>query len=133
VDVEAPAADALGEGPAWLAGAGHLLRVDIHAPAIVLRDVGRGVELRRPVEAHVGFALPVSGGGFVAGVGRDLQRFCTLDAAPARLAGVEPDRPENRFNDAAVDARGRLWAGTMSTTRRYRRTFATSCSGALVA
>jgi sugar lactone lactonase YvrE len=30
------------------------------------------------------------------------------------LIGVEDDQPRNRFNDAKVDRRGRLWAGTMN-------------------
>jgi len=117
VTIEAPAADALGEGPVWLADADRLLRVDIHAPAIVLRDVRRGTEQRRSVAAHVGFAVPTSAGGLVAGVGRRLQAFAPFGAEPRRLAAVEPERRENRFNDAAVDPCGRLWAGTMSTTR----------------
>jgi sugar lactone lactonase YvrE len=107
--------DALGESPVWLPATRELLRVDIHAPALVLR--GEGGERRRSFGAPVGFALPAAGGGFVAGVGRDLVRLASLDAAPERLASVEPDRPANRFNDAACDARGRLWAGTMSTIR----------------
>jgi D-xylonolactonase len=118
VTVEARAADALGEGPVWLADVDQLLRVDIHAPAIVVRDVAGGSERRRAVAAHVGFAVPASGGGLVAGVGRELHAFAHLEAEPSRLAAVEPEHPENRFNDAAVDAHGRLWAGTMSTTRR---------------
>jgi sugar lactone lactonase YvrE len=51
----------------------------------------------------------------VAGLGRDL---VALDGLERRLLGsVETDRPQNRFNDAACDARGRLWAGTLSTVR----------------
>jgi sugar lactone lactonase YvrE len=66
------------------------------------------------MDAHVGFALPDAAGGVIAGVGRELRAL-----PPSRLlAAVEPDRLDNRFNDAACDARGRLWAGTMSTTRR---------------
>jgi sugar lactone lactonase YvrE len=117
VTVEARAADQLGEGPVWLPGSARLLRVDIHAPAIVVRDVGSGSERRRPTSDHVGFALPAAGGGLVAGVGRELVQLADLDAEPVPIAAVEPDRPRNRFNDAAVDAHGRLWAGTMSTTR----------------
>ncbi len=38
-------------------------------------------------------------------------------AGQTLLADVEPERDGNRFNDARCDAAGRLWAGTMSTTR----------------
>jgi sugar lactone lactonase YvrE len=74
-------------------------------------------ERRRGLGVPVGFALPISGGGFVAGAGRTLVRLADLDAEPERLAEVEGGREANRFNDAACDPRGRLWAGTMSTTR----------------
>jgi sugar lactone lactonase YvrE len=117
VAVEVRAADQLGEGPVWLSGSAQLLRVDIHAPAIVVRDVASGSERRRPTSAHVGFALPAGSGGLVAGIGRELVRLADLEAEAVLIAAVEPDRPHNRFNDAAVDANGRLWAGTMSTAR----------------
>lgn len=50
----------------------------------------------------------------VAGVGRSI---CVLDldtVSITPLASPEPDRADNRFNDAKVDARGRIWAGTMT-------------------
>jgi sugar lactone lactonase YvrE len=117
IGVLAPAADRLGEGPVWLPASEQLLRVDIAEPAIVLRDLATARERRRPMDAPVGFALPAAGGGLVAGAGRSLVRLDALDAPSRRLAQVEPGVPGNRFNDAACDPRGRLWAGTMSTTR----------------
>jgi sugar lactone lactonase YvrE len=69
------------------------------------------------MSAPVGFALPAAGGAFVAGIGRTLTRLADFDAAGEPLGEVEPQHTENRFNDAACDPRGRLWAGTMSTTR----------------
>jgi sugar lactone lactonase YvrE len=116
IQVEARATDTLGEGPVWLAGPSRLLRVDIHEPAIVVRDVVAGTERRRRVAAHVGFAVP-AGQGLIAGVGRALVHLTDLEAEPRTLAAVEPERPDNRFNDAAVDPNGRLWAGTMSVSR----------------
>jgi sugar lactone lactonase YvrE len=110
VIVEADA-DELGEGPVWLPATQQLLRVDIARGEIVLG------ERRRALGAAVGFALPIAGGGLIAGAGRTLVRLSTLDAEPERLAEVEPAAAANRFNDAACDPRGRLWAGTMSTTR----------------
>jgi sugar lactone lactonase YvrE len=117
VEVISPAADHLGEGPVWLPDAGRLARVDIDAPALIVRDPPTGDEVRRRFDAPVGFAAPAAAGGFVAGVGRELVALADLDADGHVIAAVEPDRPGNRFNDAACDARGRLWAGTMSTTR----------------
>lgn len=116
IDVVTRGTDALGECPVWLAAEQRLTRVDITGRAIVLRDLAEGTERRTPVGGHVGFALPRAEGGFVAGINRE------LDLLPerSRVAAVEPDLAENRFNDAACDARGRLWAGTMSTTRRPR-------------
>ena len=116
IEIVHPAADELGESPVWLGDGGQLLRVDINAPAIVLRDAS-GSERRREMSAPVGFALPAAGGAFVAGIGRTLTRLADFDAAAEPLSEVEPQHHDNRFNDAACDPRGRLWAGTMSTTR----------------
>jgi sugar lactone lactonase YvrE len=117
-EVVTSGSDELGESPVWLPSEGRLLRVDIHGHAIVSRDLARGTERRRLLRGPVGFALPAAAGGFVAGVGRTLVRLRDLEAgAVEMLHDVEPGRPGNRFTDAACDARGRLWAGTMSTTR----------------
>ena len=106
-------ADELGESPVWLAAERRLLRVDITGQAIVTRDVEAGTETRRTVDGPVGFALPART-GLVAGIGRELR----LLPDGSVLGAVEPEQRDNRFNDAACDARGRLWAGTMSMTRR---------------
>jgi sugar lactone lactonase YvrE len=115
IEVVTRGTDTLGECPVWLAAEQRLMRVDISARAIVTRDVAGGRERKRRLAGPVGFALPREAGGLVAGVGRELQ---VLALSRQTLAAVEPDRPENRFNDAACDAHGRLWAGTMSTVRR---------------
>jgi len=144
VEIVEDAADELGEGPVWLPATEELLRVDIAQGEIVVRgdaprcnaageDAARGnaargdaasvdavrggAERRRGLGLPVGFALPIASGGFVAGAGRTLVALTDLDAEPERLAEVERGRDANRFNDAACDPRGRLWAGTMSTTR----------------
>jgi sugar lactone lactonase YvrE len=111
-------ADHLGEGPVWLPAVERLLRVDITAGAIICRHLPTGLEVRRTLGAPTGFALPAGRRALVAGVGRDVVMLPALDGGAVRIAGVEPDVADNRFNDAAIDPRGRLWAGTMSTTRR---------------
>ena len=110
--------DQLGEGPVWLPGSARLLRVDITAAAIISRHVATGLELRRRLATPTGFALPARGGAIVAGPGHDVVLLPRLDGRAERIARVESDAADNRFNDAAVDPCGRLWAGTMSTTRR---------------
>ena len=114
IDVVTRGTDALGECPVWLATERRLMRVDITARAIITHDIAAGTEERIEVHGHVGFALPAAAGGLVTGIGRELH----LIPERRRITTVQPDRPENRFNDAICDARGRLWAGTMSTTRR---------------
>jgi sugar lactone lactonase YvrE len=117
VEIVDPAADQLGESPIWLEDEQQLLRVDINAPAIVLRDGTGGAQRRRTLPGPVGFALPAAAGALVVGVGRALARLASFDADLEPLGEVERQHPDNRFNDAACDPLGRLWAGTMSTIR----------------
>jgi sugar lactone lactonase YvrE len=117
IEIVAEGRDQLGECPVWLPGLGLLQRVDITASAIVRLDVDTGHEERHGVGGHVGFALPASGGGLVVGVERRLVRMTAPGATESVIAEVEAGRADNRFNDAAVDPAGRLWAGTMSRTR----------------
>jgi sugar lactone lactonase YvrE len=117
IEIVAAGRDALGECPAWLPDVGLLQRVDITASAIVRLDVETGREERCATDGHVGFALPAPGGGLVAGVERRLVRLAAPGAPPTLIAEVERGRSDNRFNDAAFDPAGRLWAGTMSRVR----------------
>jgi D-xylonolactonase len=117
IEIVAEGKDLLGECPVWLPRLGVLQRVDITASAIVRLDVETGREERHLMDGHVGFALPAPGGGLVAGVGRRLVRLAARGAAAELIAAVEPGLADNRFNDAAFDPVGRLWAGTMSTVR----------------
>jgi len=109
--------DELGEGPVWVPGSARLLRVDINAPAILAYDPVTGSERRRAVSDRVGFALPAADGGLVAGIGLEVRRLRDLAAPEEPVARVDEPAGANRFNDALCDARGRLWAGTMSMTR----------------
>jgi sugar lactone lactonase YvrE len=117
IEIVTAGRDALGECPVWLAGEATLQRVDITAPAIVRLDVTTQRERRHATDGHVGFALPAPGGGLVAGVERRLVRLVALGSPGEAFAEVEHDRRVNRFNDAAFDPVGRLWAGTMSRER----------------
>ncbi len=113
VEVVIEGADQLGEGPVWTARDARLSRVDIGAGLLKVLDPSTGSETRTTLGGRPGFALPRAAGGVVAGVDRRL----VLLPGGRVLGEVEHGREHNRFNDAACDAHGRLWAGTMSMVR----------------
>lgn len=108
--------DLLGEGPYWEPDRGLLSRVDIHAGEVVTCDPTTGLHHRHHVGAPAAFAIPRRQGGFVVGIGLTVQ-LLDADHRLTPLLDLTQERVENRFNDAVCDARGRLWAGTMSTKR----------------
>lgn len=105
----------LGEGALWDWRHDRLVAVDIPAGRVLVADPGdgstRSIEVGQPVSAAMlrgqhDLLLAVRDG------------FATLDLetdAVEPLVAVEADKPANRMNDAACDARGRCFAGTMAT------------------
>jgi sugar lactone lactonase YvrE len=108
--------DDLGEGPVWDAEQGVLWRVDIKSGARLGWSPADGSQTAESFDGLLAFAVPRVGGGIIAGLDRSL---VLVDPGGAQrvLAEVEDELPDNRFNDAKCDPRGRLWAGTMSMTR----------------
>jgi len=105
------AAGTLPEGPHWDAAAGGVYWVDISAGRVHFLD-GSGEQRTWEAGQPVGAVAGRAGGGLVLAV-RD--GFAALDLATGQtsaLAGVEPDRPDNRMNDGACDRAGRFFAGT---------------------
>lgn len=105
----------LGEGPAWHGGALWLVDIKRHA----IHRCGADGADRRSWQApgEIGFALPAADGSLVCGLPGRLMRFDphtgAFTALPA-LAGALADEPAgNRLNDGHIDARGRLWFGSM--------------------
>lgn len=108
--------DLLGEGPHWDAQAGELVRVDIRNGRVHGWDPASGADWTISVDGEVGAAIPRVGGGLLLAVDHDLLAR-EPDGTQRTLATVERELDANRFNDCRCDARGRLWAGTMSRTR----------------
>ena len=60
----------------------------------------------------VGSVVPRERGGLVLAAGRALVATDLDGGGAETLVEVEPDRPENRFNDCRVDPAGRFFGGT---------------------
>jgi sugar lactone lactonase YvrE len=104
----------LGEGALWDWRHDLLVSVDIPAGRVLVSDPGdgssRSIEVGQPVSAAM-----LRGEHELLLAVRD--GFATLDlktGAVDPLVAVEADKPSNRMNDAACDARGRCFAGTMA-------------------
>ncbi|UYG05036.1 SMP-30/gluconolactonase/LRE family protein [Halomonas sp. LR3S48] len=114
----------LGEGPLWCperGEAGQLLFVDILGRTLHVHDYASGGTRGWPlVEACCWLAPRADGDGFIAGLASRLVHL-RLDESGPRIVGAwtTPEEPVgNRFNDAAVDTRGRLWFGSMSENEK---------------
>ncbi|GAC1349931.1 MAG: CBU_1789 family Dot/Icm type IV secretion system effector [Ktedonobacteraceae bacterium] len=102
----------LGEGPVWSREEQALYWVDIEQNTFYRFEPSLGKHEVFDVGISIGaLALRVAGGLVMA----TKKGFAFWD--PQRglhvLADPEADTPHTRFNDGAVDCRGRFWAGTM--------------------
>lgn len=104
----------LGEGPVWDARRRVLWWVDIFGKLVHRYDPAAGSDAAFSTAQAVGAVAPRRSGGLVLCLE---DGFATTDVEGEGLdwiARVDIDRPLNRINDARVDARGRLWAGTVA-------------------
>jgi xylono-1,5-lactonase len=101
----------LGEGPIWSVDEQALWFVDIKGGAIHRHVPGTGACDTFAVGGKPSFIVLGAEGGMIVGSEHGIYRLenGSLDALIAKIAMP----PHNRTNDATVDARGRLWLGTM--------------------
>lgn len=117
--------DLLGEGPVWVPERNRLFWVDILAPALNWLDLASGETGRRAFDERIGWIIPrVGRSDFVIGLKSGFHHFDFDTGALSSIGDPEPDRPDNRLNDAKVDHAGRIWAGSKDDTD-------TAASGAL--
>lgn len=107
----------MGDSPVWSVTSQTLYWVDILAPSLQKFQPGRGAShIAQP--PHAIGAVALTGGDrllLVLQTGFFFYDMLTGSLEP--LGDPEAHLPENRFNDAKVDRRGRLFAGTMQMTR----------------
>ncbi len=103
----------LGEGPVWRAADKAVWFVDIKGLRIHRYEPESGAAFSWQAPAQPGFIAPVAGGGWIAGLKTGLHRFDPAGGRFELMATVEDASLGNRLNDGFVDARGRLWFGSM--------------------
>lgn len=111
--------DRLGEGPVWLAAQNAVWWVDILAPALHRLDLASGAVASMAMAEPIGWVLPRAGhDDLVAGLKSGFAILDPVTGATRPIGAPEPDRPDNRLNDAKVDRWGRIWAGSKDDTDR---------------
>lgn len=108
----------LGEGPIWDTRIGRLLFVDINGHRVHAFDPATGAHDAVDCGEYVSAIALAADGGYLVTLQHDIARFDLHHGVGERVASVESDRDDTRFNDGYVDARGRFWAGTMSLVRQ---------------
>jgi xylono-1,5-lactonase len=109
----APTQCVLGEGPIWDAHQQVLWFVDIKSDFIYQFDPRTGDLKSWPTPPSPCFIVPSISGRLLVGLRHGLYYFSPETGSFDLLQPVETDQPENRLNDGHVDAKGRLWFGTM--------------------
>jgi xylono-1,5-lactonase len=112
--IQRPMRDQLGEGLLWSARENAVYWVDILWQALHRLSLADESVTSWPMPEKIGWVVERRDRpGFIAGL---QSGFCELTLDPVvcrRRVNPEPHYPNNRMNDATVDQRGRIWAGTM--------------------
>lgn len=110
--------NALGEGPIWHIGEKALYWVDIESSCYYRYDPVTGTHQRIDVGVKVGTLAFRAAGGFVMATAKGYATWEPTTRSLQVIGNPEPDKPNSRFNDGAVDRRGRFWAGTLGDPYR---------------
>ena len=112
--IQRPMRDQLGEGLLWSARENAVYWVDILWQSLHRLSLEDDSVTSWPMPEKIGWVVERRDRpGFIAGM---QSGFCELTVNPVTChlrVSPEPQYPNNRMNDATVDRRGRIWAGTM--------------------
>ncbi|WFB35399.1 SMP-30/gluconolactonase/LRE family protein [Kiritimatiellota bacterium B12222] len=104
-----------GEGPVWWQD--HFYYVDITGHLLGRIDPVSGENKTWDVGQRIGFALPCKDGRWIWGGDKGLFFIDLSTGKSTFITDPESELPDNRFNDAAVSPDGRLFAGSIATTK----------------
>lgn len=106
----------IGEGPVWASDEQRLYWVDVEVGVLHRFNPDSGRDETWQLGEAIGCLALRRTGGLVVALRSGFAFFDPATGTLEYLVDPEPERPENRFNDGAVDLAGRLWAGTMRST-----------------
>ena len=109
----------LGEGPVWEAGRRSLRLTDIVARRLHRFDPATGAVETLDLPEELGCFAPSRAGGVIGAMRSGIWHIAK-DGARHLLAANPETHEGSRFNDGAVDPRGRLLAGTVDPGRQGR-------------
>ncbi|KAK7088973.1 regucalcin-like [Littorina saxatilis] len=104
----------LGEGPHWDISTQSLYFVDIDGQRVHRYNAATGQHDSKLLDDQVSLVVPRKSGGFVVGLGHTLSQLDWSTGTASVIQEVEHDQ-HSRFNDGKCDAKGRLWAGTLTS------------------
>lgn len=107
----------LGESPVWSSRQRSLYWADIERDLVYTFDEISGCIRTMPVDIGITAIAPCTHGGWLAASRTGLYLLDSDFSQAHFLLDVENTRPNVRFNDAVVDRRGHLWAGTLNESR----------------
>jgi sugar lactone lactonase YvrE len=107
----------VGESPVWQPEEQNLYWIDIQRGQIHRFHPATGSNQTFDLPEIVTSIAPRAAGGLVATLKKHFATFDTSTSKLERIGEVEPDLPNNRFNDGKCDPQGRFWAGTMDAVR----------------
>jgi sugar lactone lactonase YvrE len=106
--------DQLGETPLWCGRERRLWWIDIERPRLQWFDPARGAHDGVAFDAaFLGSHALADDGSHLLALGLELHRRAPFSGALSLVARIDERGLDNRLNDGRVDARGRLWIGTM--------------------
>jgi sugar lactone lactonase YvrE len=108
----------LGECPVWDSGRDCLFFMDITEKALHRFDWASSAATRIDLPSIGGGLVLGRDGALLAGLQTGIYRVDPDRASISFIVDPEPDRPDNRLNEAKCDPQGRLWIGSMPTRDR---------------
>jgi len=110
-----PAQCILAESPYWHVGKKSYFWVDIEKGTLYQYSKGDSKPKTWQFEHRLSLVVEGEDDKVILGLDRKIARFDLVTHSLEWIVEVESDLILNRFNDGKCDAKGRLWAGTLST------------------